>query len=106
MGSVVTIIILIYVWMCLFIYLEQKVYYIVNTLLSPIHRQLSRIKYQHRLFIGVLFQLGPRHFSGKPHITQSKKKKLLKKIKKKNFTQKMFQTIFFLPKEKENLILT
>ena len=59
--------------LCLFIYLEQKVYYIVNTLLSPMHRQLSRIKYQDRLFIGVLFQLAQDVFQESLDITQSKK---------------------------------
>merc|ERR1711888_511080 len=89
------------VFVCLFIYLEHKFYYIVNTLLSPMHRQVSRIKYQHRLFIGVLFQIGPRHFSGKPHITQSKKNFFTKKIKKIILPKKCFRQKNFFQKKKK-----
>ena len=87
--------------LCLFIYLEQKVYYIVNTLLSPMHRQLSMMKYQHRLLIGVLFSIKDQDIFQESLILSSEKINLTKKIKKiilpkKNFFFTKKNVFFFL----------
>ena len=97
------IIFIINVWMCqdgdfvcLFIYLEQKVYYIVNTLLSPMHRQLLQDK-NPRQALGSLFSLGSFCNQSKTNFRRSldstqSKKNFYQKNQKIYFTQKMFQT--------------